>query len=65
MVIPRDGAQGVTYREGVHGKIHHWREALEGQLSPSGEETSSRGVQVNQDGEQVVQNVHSSVRFNM
>ena len=65
MVIPRDGAHGALYQEGVHGKLHHWREALEGQLSTVRKETSRRGVQVNKDGEHGVQHVRFSVRVNL
>ena len=65
VVRPRNGAHGAPYREGVHRKIHHWREALEGKLSTAGKETSSHGIQVNQEGEQGVQNIHGSVRVNL
>ena len=52
LVRPRDGVHRALYPKGVHGKLHHWREALAAQLSTAGKELSSRGVQVDRDGEQ-------------
>ena len=63
LVRPRDGAHGAPYPKDVHGKLHHLREALLGQLSMAEKYLLSRGVQVDQEGEQRVKNMHSSIRF--
>ena len=62
MVRPRDDVHRDPYQEGVHRKLHHWMEALKGQLSTSDKEPLIRGIQAYRDKEQRLQKVHCSVQ---
>ena len=58
---PWDRTHIDLYPKSVHGQIHHGSLALTGKLTTAGKYPPSRGVQANQDGEQRVQEVQSSV----
>ena len=61
MINVRHGANGAPCREKIRQDLHHWGEALDGQLAQAGEDTELCGVDVDADREERVHEMHPSV----